>query len=136
MAMDWRIQAAATTTSDLPAAHPGGPAHPAGSLLFLVSQAFLEIVKELRTRNTLQVSDGAIRRWCVGELEVALAPRCRSSRLGGDDKSQRRWPRRRACRRRRSAADWAELRPTTRRCPLTACCANTRPREKGRKIES
>jgi hypothetical protein len=38
MAIDWRIQAATTTASDLPAAYPGGPSHPAGSVLVLVSQ--------------------------------------------------------------------------------------------------
>ena len=38
MAIDWRIQAATITASDLPAAYPGGPSHPAGSVLVLVSQ--------------------------------------------------------------------------------------------------
>ncbi len=38
MALDWRIQAAATTATEIPAAYPGGPSHPAGSTLVLSSQ--------------------------------------------------------------------------------------------------
>ena len=36
--IDWRIQAAGTTASDLPAAYLGRTSHPAGSLLVLLSQ--------------------------------------------------------------------------------------------------
>jgi hypothetical protein len=38
MTLDWRIQAAATTATEIPAAYPGGPSHPAGSTLVLSSQ--------------------------------------------------------------------------------------------------
>lgn len=38
MDIDWRIQAMATTAMELPAAYPGGPAHPPGSTVVLVSQ--------------------------------------------------------------------------------------------------
>lgn len=38
MALDWRIQAATTTVTEIPAAFPGGPSHPAGSTGVLVSQ--------------------------------------------------------------------------------------------------
>jgi hypothetical protein len=38
MDLDWRIQAATTTVTDIPAAYPGGPSHPAGSIVVLVSQ--------------------------------------------------------------------------------------------------
>jgi hypothetical protein len=38
MALDWRIQAAATTATEIPAAYPGGLSHPAGSTLVLSSR--------------------------------------------------------------------------------------------------
>jgi hypothetical protein len=38
MKFDWRIQAASTTTTDIPAAYPGGPSHPAGSMLVMSSE--------------------------------------------------------------------------------------------------
>ncbi len=42
MDLDWRIQAATTTVTELPAAYPEGPSHPAGSTLVLVSQVVPE----------------------------------------------------------------------------------------------
>ena len=37
MSLDWRIQFATTTVSDIPPAFPGGPSHPAGSTLLVAS---------------------------------------------------------------------------------------------------
>jgi hypothetical protein len=37
MSMDWRIQSATTTVTDIPAAFPGGPSHPAGSTVLVAS---------------------------------------------------------------------------------------------------
>jgi hypothetical protein len=37
-ALDWRIQAAVTTATDVPSAYPGGPSHPAGSVMVLTSE--------------------------------------------------------------------------------------------------
>lgn len=37
MPLDWRIQFSTTAVTDIPAAYPGGPSHPAGSTLVVVS---------------------------------------------------------------------------------------------------
>lgn len=37
MSPDWRVQFATTTLSDIPAAFPGGPSHPAGSTVLVAS---------------------------------------------------------------------------------------------------
>jgi hypothetical protein len=37
MSLDWRIQFATTTVTDIPAAFPGGPSHPAGSTVLVAS---------------------------------------------------------------------------------------------------
>lgn len=38
MTLDWRIQAAVTTATEVPAAYQGGPSHPVGSTLVMSSQ--------------------------------------------------------------------------------------------------
>jgi len=37
MPLDWRIQFSTTTVTEIPAAYPGGPSHPAGSTIVVVS---------------------------------------------------------------------------------------------------